>query len=64
MMIYVVSWNTFAGSVSVENGPISLPRTYKEAIRGPHSKQWQAAFEAEFNSLAKHKVLNTSRLFT
>jgi len=37
---------------------MSEPRTLKEALLSPHSKQWEKAVESEFNQLVKAKVFD------
>ena len=37
---------------------MSEPRTLKEALLSPHSKQWKKAVESEFNQLVKTKVFD------
>jgi hypothetical protein len=35
---------------------VPIPRSYKEAIKGPHEKEWRDAMEREYRSLLQHKV--------
>jgi len=37
---------------------MSEPRTLKEALLSPHSKQWEKAVESKFNQLVKAKVFD------
>jgi len=37
---------------------MSEPKTLKEALLSPHSKQWEKAVESEFNQLVKAKVFD------
>jgi len=37
---------------------MSEPRTLREALLSPHSKQWEKAVESEFNQLVKAKVFD------
>jgi len=37
---------------------MSEPRTLKEVLLSPHSKQWEKAVKSEFNQLVKAKVFD------
>jgi len=37
---------------------MSEPRTLREALLSPYSKQWEKAVESEFNQLVKAKVFD------
>jgi len=37
---------------------MSEPRTLREALLSPHSKQWEKAVESKFNQLVKAKVFD------